>query len=199
MKTPLRPRLLAFTLVELLAVLAILAVLLALVVPAAGTIMRGQEMNRAGALLMDQIQQTRQYANTQARPAELRFYEAARENPDTRLYQGLQIFVLDERGENAAPAGPVMWLPETTALHPAADYSPLLSAALYVGTHTLPSGVACNYRALRFQPSGAPALPAAGAFLTAVPAAELTRGRPPGNFACVKVHPVTGRPVLYRP
>lgn len=189
----------AFSLLELLAVVAIVAIMAVLTMPALRSISRAQDMTRAGAILVEQIEKAQQLATSRARPSEIRFYHFQLPGQPDAQYRAIQVFSFDERGEMASPAFPSVMLPGGVALHPLDKFSPILSQAPRSGMSTLPGGTSCSYKAFQFRPDGSPDLPANASFVTAVLESDIPSGRTPANYSCVKVEPVTGRPLLYRP
>ena len=137
--TTIAPR--AFTLVEMLAVMGIMAVLLALIVPAATNIIKGNDMTQGGQDLSNQLALARQQALTLNHPVEVRFYQYADPsragesvgNPSTWKFRAMQTFVISEAG-TAAALGKVDHFPLTFFIDSGATLSPIISNAHPAGT-----------------------------------------------------------------
>ena len=220
---------LAFTLIEMIAVMAIIVILATLVVPAAGTMLRGNDLTQAGQDLSGQLGAARQLALTQNRPVELRIYQYAdptygSEPAANWKFRGVQTFSVSEAG-NATPSGKVHALPKTVILDSGKRLSTLIGNALppdstkisgpviVTGpqTFSLPTvGKSYNYVAFRFLPDGSTNLPlptTAGSgsdvnnwFITAHQTQYGDNlGTAPDNFLTLQIDPFNGNVREFRP
>lgn len=203
----------AFSLIELLAVIAILGVLLALVVPAAGSLMRSSGMTNAGDQLLATLSQARQLAMARNRTVEVRLYKysdpSLPSQPAGGQFRAIQLFLLETTpsGVTTNAAGRKVTVPAAAyiASHPSLSSllaptatSTVTGAAL--GQPVPPCGLDYTANTFRIYPDGSTSLPAtAPLFLTIVPANAPDDATLPENYATIVLQPTTGKGQLYRP
>lgn len=189
--------------------MAIIGIMSALVVPSIGSMLRGNEMNRAEQMVQQQLASARQTAIARNRRVEVRFYKF--DNPDdvgnTQTFCALQSFLIDDANA-ATPLSRLTKLPASMLMNESAVNSPLLQGSdktWTAGTDpqiSLP-GVGTTYTAKTFQfrPDGSTSLsPTEKWFLTlhAATAGATPTALPP-NFATIQIDPVSGAVRTYRP
>ena len=133
----------------MLVVMGIIAILLVLVVPAATTMIRGNDMTQGGQDLSNQLGLARQQALTLNHPVEVRFYQYADPNragesdgsPSTWKFRAMQAFVIAESGA-ATALGKVVHFPATFYIDSGSTLSPLISNAHPAGTPAQGSAIA---------------------------------------------------------
>ncbi len=190
-------------------VIAIIVVMAALVVPSVGSILRGNEMNRAEQLLVQQLASARQTAIARNRRVEVRFYKF--DNPDdtgsTQTFCALQSFLIDETNA-ATPVGRLTRLPASVLMNESAANSTLLtlgdkSWAPPADPKIALPGVGTTYTAKTFQfrPDGSTSLVPADKWFVTLHAATAgaAASAPPPNFATIQIDPVSGAVRSYRP
>lgn len=189
----------AFSLIELLVVVAIIGLLAALTLPAIGSTLRGSAMARTGSVLADQFQLARQYATARGRAAEVRLYKTSRPGATGTGYRAMQIHLLDERGELASPASPLVQFPDGVLLSENDLLSPLLTKAKISTNAPLPAFGSTPYKAFRFRPDGSADVVQGEDFVTAVFENDLALAGTPANYACAKVNRINGKVEVFRP
>ncbi len=200
--TPRPAKLRAFSLIELLAVMLIIGLVAAFAVPAASTVLKGNDLTQAGQLLSNQIALGRQEALSLNRPVEVRFYKAH----DTtaagteEYYQSLQRFVCEEDG-SFKPLGKVQRLPSTILMDSSDALSPLISKGLVVPTPASTKALKVTAaKGFRFLPDGSTNLAHNQIwFLTAHGVQTGEKDAPPPNFFTVQVDPSNGNIRYFRP
>ena len=218
----------AFTLVEMLAVMAIMVIMLVLVVPVAGKLLRGSNLMQSGELVSDQLALARQSAIASNRTVQVRFYQLPIPSATGATnFCAMQTFRIEQSSQPAsssssgspAPIVQVTPLTKLQALHTNvmfaddATHSTLLvppsTAVLSVnGTTKLPAygNQSCPYVGFQYLPDGSTDLDPTvnssngGWFITLVntDTAVPSVGRPT-NFYALRVDPINGRVVAFRP
>lgn len=208
-----------FTLIELLVVLAIIAVILALVVPAVAPLIRSSNMNKASAMVTDELNLARQIALTQNRDVEVRFYLLpSKSDLNDKRYRAFRSFAAVGSRSVKTPLSPVKYLPEPVIISTDKDsggniLSTLLDfgnsnrSGLTTGMEDLPGAPGTFYVSFLFRPTGGtnltPVDPAAGGNWYLTIYAENAPKSPtlgmPNNYFTAQIDPVTGRVRTYRP
>src|ERR1700728_2816755 len=94
----------AFSLIELIVVISIMIVIMALVVPSMGPLMRSSNMNKATAMITDELNYARQLALTQNRDVEVRFYKLpSKSNSSDLQYRAFRSFSTIGTGTSKSP------------------------------------------------------------------------------------------------
>ena len=219
----------AFTLIEMLVVLGVIVLLVALIVPAATTVLQGTDLTRAGQNVSDQIGLAKQQAESHNTLIEVRFYQFADPSvpgetagsPATGKYRAMQLFQIASTG-TAIPLGKTVVLPTNVIIDSGVPNS-TASLSLIIGqaqasavpslstsqTYAIPrAGTNYNSVAFRFRPDGSTNLPLTNAstgseqfwFLTLH---SLVSGdhltTPPKNFYTIQIDPNNGNLSFFRP
>ncbi|TLD71274.1 Verru_Chthon cassette protein D [Phragmitibacter flavus] len=205
-----------FSLVEMLMVCGIFAVLLALVTPAAISLISASRMNSAVSMLNDELNLARQAAMTENRDVEVRFYRVASNvGGEGFQYRAFRTLRQQQKGDGSqlVADGPVKRLPGSVILSANAEHSTLLDYAnpnrsgLSSGQEDLPGErLPSDYVGLVFKPDGGTSLnpvdlPEGNWFLTLFQDQD-KRGPEsglPANFCTLQIEPITGRSRVYRP
>ena len=188
-----------FTLIELLMVIVIIGLMATASVPIGRSVLQANSMNQVGATLLAEFEKSRQLASARGRVTELRFYKSATATNPNPEYRRMQIYLMDQYGEQSSPIDRIIDLPREIYLSSDAAYSTLLAKAPLNGTQSIYGNDSMPYVAFRFTPTGAAELPSGNWFVTALLESEKSSGKPPLNYACVKVNPITGYAELFRP
>jgi uncharacterized protein (TIGR02596 family) len=199
----------AFSLIELLVVISVIIIMASFTAPSIASVLRGNEMNRAEQLLVQQLASARQTAIARNRRVEVRFYSLI--NPDapgaSKAFCAMQTFLIDENNR-ATALGRVSKLPVTVLMNEAAANSSLLSVADKQWDATtdpqisLPGvGTAYTTKTFQFRPDGSTSLSSANKWYVTMHSARegATAATPPPNFATIQVDPVSGAVRSYRP
>jgi len=196
-----------FTLLELLLVMAILIIVIAIVAPAASTIIRGNRVSQAAQTVVDQMGLARQLALTRNHNVEMRFYRFADPEAPTSAssFRALQIFDMVSAAA-AVPAGKMQMLPPRIIADSSANLSSLFDPgkrSVRAGVDPLPRvGTNYQYAVIRFRPDGSTdLLPTAGSWFLTLhdEATGDALSQPPANFVTVEVDPANGVVQLFRP
>lgn len=200
----------AFSLVELLAVMAIIVIMISLAVPAFTHIAQGSTLERAGNLVVGQLDLARQTALASSRKVEVRFYKHITPGaPGTEAWRAIQLFDVANSGVKK-PMGNAIAFPDPVVIGEQPTLSTLMNlpadyelAAADRTANPLPSiGTSYTGIAFRFSPSGSVDLPDVTAnyymtlFSENTPA---TASAPPANYFTIQLDPVNGRARNYRP
>ncbi len=204
----------AFTLVEMLVVMGIMVVLLALLAPAATTILSSSNLTQSGNKVSDQFVLARQMAIASNRRVQVRFYNLPVATVNgTTSYCAMQIFKVEENG-TTTPLNKLQRLNNgiifvTDSGNTVSPRSTLLGTTVSLnGTTTLAAygNQACPYVGFQFLPDGSTDLDptansaAGGWLLTMVEGNKLVPATgPPVNFCTVRVDPINGRVQTFRP
>lgn len=192
-----------FSLLELLVVIAVLLILVSMASLGMNQILQSVRMERAGRMILEEIQVARQFAASRNLSVELRVIEKPRGNaPGGPVFWCLQSGVRDKANTgNFTPVSRMAQLPAGVALAPEPGLSSIIgSLTPLISTHP-----AYRYIALVIRPTGA-LEPVSGLplnqpwFMTAVPENKL--GAPLADisdFVTVQIDPWTAQPTLYRP
>ena len=162
----------------MLAVMAIISVLIALVVPAASTMVRGSQLSQAVELMDSQLDLARQTALSRNHSVEVRFYQYAdpsvqgeqQGSPATGKYRALQLFDVSPSGTPLV-LNKVQRLPLSVIIDSGSQLSSLIGATSNTAVApaknsgaalnvTIPtSGLQYNAVSFRFLPDGSTNLP----------------------------------------
>lgn len=182
----------AFSLVELLVVMAVIGLLAVVVVPSAGSIMRGSQLTSAGQTFYDQCVLARQTAISRNHTVEVRFYQ------DGSAACGLASYLVQDDATRL-PLSRLQWLPTSIRL---ASSLTTLSTNIFssTGNTNLPGRGPASYFAFSFRADGSLS---SSMFSTNQPLLTLinqgaAESSPP-NFFTLQFDPVTGRAAVYRP
>lgn len=161
-----------FSLIELLTVIAILALLAVLVLPGITSILRGNQLSRAGDDVLALLSLARQTSLAKNHPVEVRLYQfgdsetpgETTANPSSGKYRALQAFEIDDSGK-ATPIGRSALLPSGIIMDSGSTLSTLLAKLKDKSWTVSPDtrdlqiniprvGTSYNCRAFRFLPDG---------------------------------------------
>lgn len=200
----------AFTLVELLVVIAIIAILSTLIVPAVSSLLRGNNVTRAGLEVEQALTTARTHALAKNRKTEVRFFSFARP-PAGTAYQGVQVFEIDDNG-SASAVSRFQPLPEGIVINESSVLSPLIATGGRSKTF-LPPGdpktpisgeIGTSYTAsyVTFHPDGGTDLASNAKWFVTIhpnPPVPTTATTPAGNFYTVQIDPINGTLRTHRP
>jgi len=206
----------AFTLIELLVVIGIMAMLLAFVVPAVVPLLRSTNINGSAAMVTDELNFARQFALTQNRDVEVRFYKLpSKADPNDLQFRAFRTFSALGNNTTRTALSNVKYLPEPAIISGTTDKSGNVLSTLLDktnrpvlgnGNENLPSAPNTPFISFLFRATGGTNLtpvdpPGGNWYLTIYlenSPKDATTGIP-NNYFTAQVDAVTGRVRTYRP
>lgn len=198
----------AFSLVEMLVVVAILVLLMAIMLPAATSMMGGMNLGRASAMMTDELNFARQTALSRNRDVEVRIYQlGGATEAANKQYRGFRSYLIEGANSNDwKPLSRIKVLPEPIIISDSSTYSTLLNvgggtSGLATGSENLPGYGLVNYVSFLFRANGGTSLKPVTEnwFLTVYSERAKKSGQIPANYFTAQIDPVTGRTRSYRP
>ncbi|MGB8352356.1 MAG: Verru_Chthon cassette protein D [Chthoniobacteraceae bacterium] len=205
----------AFTLIELIVVVGIMILVMAFVVPSMGPLMRSSNMNKATAMITDELNYARQQALTQNRDVEVRFYQLPSKSNSTDIqYRAFRSFSMIGSGTTQAALSPIKYLPEPVVISTASDSSGNTLSTLLSGTNvgsgltqntvgeTLTTGAQAPYISFLFRAPGGTSLAISNNWYLTIYLENAPKNATtgfPANYFTAQVDAVTGRVRSYRP
>lgn len=186
----------AVSLIEILTVLAVIGIMAVIATPAVSSLVRSSSLNSAGLMIADQFALARQEAVSKSRDIEVRFYFLT--NGISPGWRGIQLWLLEQTptGPVTRPCSRLAVIPDGTLI--STNLSPLLTAAPYSGSVTLPSRGPASFRSFRFRANGSPEN-AIGTnnFITVINTGNADPA--PQNYYTIQLNAVTGKATIFRP
>ena len=205
-----------FSLTELLVVIAILALLSALLLPAIGSMMRGNQLTRGGDKLVSLLSLARQTAIAKNHSIEVRFYQfgdpetpgESAATPSSGKYRAIQSFDIDDSGK-ATPVGKSELMPPNIIMDSGATLSTLPGQSndktnwttLDTKINIPRASTNYNCRAFRFLSDGSAALSKTGKWFVTLH--NVLDGdalaKAPTNYITVQIDPASGSLKTWQP
>lgn len=205
----------AFTLVELLVVIVLMGVLIAITIPAVTPLLRSSSLTKGGAMILDELNFSRQLALSENRDVEVRFYKLPpKSGSGTPQYRAFRALAAVGTSGSKTAQGPVRYFPDSiiaatgqdensNPLSSLLDASSTARAGLTTGNEDLPGAEGTPYIGFIFRASGGTSLvpvdPPVGNWYLTVYLENTRFSTSAGNFFTVQIEPVTGRVRAYRP
>ncbi|XHR30933.1 MAG: Verru_Chthon cassette protein D [Chthoniobacteraceae bacterium] len=185
-----------FSLIELLLVILIMIVLFGITGPAITSVLRGNDLNRAGWSFGDRLMLARQEALTKNCNVEVRFYKLPSGWSAVQLWR----VAPSQDGSTPVPValGSLVKAPSSVIIDE--QLSPLLNAdSTIAGTADLPYYHTVKYAGFRFRPNGSVStvINSSNNYITFKIASDPTE--PPANNYTIQVDPVTGKIITFQP
>lgn len=185
----------AFTLVELLVVIAIMIIAMVFAIPAVTSINQAGKITQAAQMVHDRIQLGRQYAITQNRSVEVRFYKTRNSGSATTNYCATSIFEVGTETGTPRQMERIEYLPSGVLIAENSQLSPLLAGASPAQDDPR---FGKDYRYLRFAADGTTDVKEGESWLSLVKEGDDASSLPK-NHAVINVVPATGIPRIFRP